>query len=578
YQQVDEAGRPIDFVPVRYISKQDGLGGRLSAREVSLDVAATVFHFRAEVKKRTELLKILVDAELIKEGLATRTVAKTRRKPGFFGMFTPEREAIVDQNGNAQTKNGTESNAYLHANTFMRRMLYGKMKKDEGSVNIFGIKGDVGKIFDSLTRYTGVVKLALNLGIAATNIGVGELTAVKEGIGGNIFTLKDWWYGKKMYAKTVMEALADVGKRNKQNKISRVYNYFDPVDQESYQGDHLGINTNRVKALAGIEILSAPNRVAEYELSSSLMFAIFNQYPVVGPDGKVVKLYDALEPQRDGSMKLKAGHKLQNGKEFNDLMVEEIKQRIVKTYQLMNGVYNILDQPGIKETSWGRLILLMRSWLKPGIDTRWRLKHHSEKLGQVNEGHYISTAIFLRNAFAEGGFINGTLKALRYLSMLGANPEYLLTPLEEKLSPEEKEQLIVLRQANLRKTLFEMYVILGTTMLMMFAWDDDDKDSYTLMLLARMRRELMTFFSPSTAWDVLRSPTVVMGSMEGFGKTVYTLTLGLASGEALDVYEQGPRKGETKIEAAIKDMIPVWSQRNQFEDMERRVRLIQRGW
>ena len=67
------------------------------------------------------------------------------------------------------------------------------------------------------------------------------------------------------------------------------------------------------------------------------------------------------------------------------------------------------------------------------------------------------------------------------------DPELLLLPNELGLPDEKKQQIINMRKANVRKTIFELYVIAGLSVLMFAGFDDDDQDSYALYMLARMR-------------------------------------------------------------------------------------------
>lgn len=579
FRAVDEAGRPVDFVPIRFTSQQTGEDGRLSRREVSLDVATTVFLFITEMNRHDEMMKIVSDVELVKESLGERKVAQTRRKPGFWGLITPDRKYLVGEDGIVLTKSGRQSNAYLNAEQIIRRLLYGQLKKDEGSISLFGTKVDIAKATDLLTKYTGFAKLSLNMGIAATNLGVGEITAVKEAIGGNIFNWSDWRYGKKKFAQVIPQLLGDLGKRSKQTKISRVYSYFDPTDRGKYEHGRLGVDTTRARAILKPDILSSPNKISELELSMSLMFTIMNQYKVIDPiTGKKVPLYEGIEPRGDGSIGLASGFKMEKG-DFTSELIDEVRQKILRTYQKMNGIYNLIDSPGIRETAIGRLVIFMRSWLMPGIEARWRLRNYDDRLKDYDEGHYISAIIFFTNAFhPDNGFVSSIAKSMRFL-IGSTDSNDLLTPSEiEDMSDEQKQQLIALRKANIRKTIFELYMIAGISALMMLAWDDDDRDSYTLMMLARMRRELMTFFSPNTAWDVLRSPSVALDTIEGLSKLTYYSSVGMLTGEAYKLYEAGPRKGESRIESTIKDRVPVLSQRHQFDDLEKKIQLIERGW
>ena len=132
----------------------------------------------------------------------------------------------------------------------------------------------------------------------------------------------------------------------------------------------------------------------------------------------------------------------------------------------------------------------------------------------------------------------------------------------------------------MRKALFELYLITGISLLMGFGWDEDsDDDSYFLYMLARTRRELLSFISPETAWDVLRSPTVAMNTIGGMRKIIYDVGdagFALATGNDLPVYQSGHNKDRLKLVADVTNQLGLrWI--DQFESLGVRTRFIRSG-
>ena len=82
-QITDEQGNPLNYVPIRFISAQDGKKNRMSSDEVSLDVASTVLMFIDEMNRHDELTKVVDQMELAKDILGQREVARTKRKNLF---------------------------------------------------------------------------------------------------------------------------------------------------------------------------------------------------------------------------------------------------------------------------------------------------------------------------------------------------------------------------------------------------------------------------------------------------------------------------------------------------------------
>lgn len=576
FQATDEAGNPIDFLPVRFISRQDGKDGRMSVREVSLDLSSTVLMFLDEMNAHDELLEIVHDLELAKDVLASRDVTKTKRTPGFAGLLSSDRVAVVDNDGYIQTVPGDNSNSYKMAEQFISRMVYGKIKANEGNIKIGKLQVDTAKAVDTLLRYTGIRMMAGNLNVAFSNIATGEATMLKEAIGGRWFTMKDWRYGKAKFFKEIPASAGEIGQRKKTTKFASVFDYFNPEDQ-SRGNLALGKDNTVTKRVLDTQNLNFLNNITTLEMNGSLMLTIMNQYKLQGPDGEK-NLYDALEV-KDGVVKVAKGYTL-NGKPVTDVELNNIRNKIIAVGQRMNGIYNTIDSPGIRAYSWGRLVMMMRNWLKPGIDARWRLQYYDERLGSQEEGYYLSAIRFFSNMFGKDGWITKDINNLKYIIGLGLRDEDLLTPAEqETLSEEQQKELADLRRANVKKTLFELYLIAGLAALAFFGWDeDDDRDSFVLYHIVRLKRELSTFFSPTEAWSVLRSPTVALDTIQRFGQFVDSVTTGVVTGEAFEDYKQGPNKGEMKIWSQLQNKIPFWAQRNQFTDLDRKIDLIERGW
>ena len=580
FRAVDENGKPLNYLPIRFISKQDGQKGRITTREVSLDVATSVGIFMNEMHRYGEMEKILSDLELIKGQLKDRRVINANKRvdyPGIASWLTRERTAVADPvTGLVETKSGSESNTYKAAETMMRRSVYGQFKKDAGEIKVGNTKLDVRKTFDSLIRFTGLRILFGNIAIPLTNLGVGELTMMKEMIGGNIINRKDYVAGQKFSVKVMGESIADLGRREKKTKIGRVFTYFNPMDN-SRPIESIGVDTNWMRTVLP-KITRSLNESTEFKLASTALGAVFNRFNAE-KDGKKVSLYDALEVNMNGKISINKGYTYKGKKELTIEDINEIRDYTLRLYQYMSGIYSKPDSPAIKETVWGELLMFMRDWLKPGINTRWQLKRYDKRLKQDVEGHYISAMLAFNNFFnPENGVIKGTIDSLRMLTWLGvSDEETLLHPNELDMSSEEKEALISMRKANIRKTLVELYLVMGMTMIMASAWAEDDDDSYTLYMLARMRRELLTFVSPTTAWDVLRSPSVALSTVEDFQKIIWHFmdaTGAILTGEQLERYQSGPGKGQTKLFHSLKPILAV----DQLRDLDTKTRLITRGW
>ncbi len=587
FKAVDQNGNPQNYVPVRFIAKQDGKEGRLSTREVSLDLGTTLPLFIHEMDTRAGLTKVASELELGKMVLAERSVMKTKRikGPGLTGLLSSDREGITLESGKLQTIPGEQSNSFAAVDSLLRRILYGQSKKSEGDVEIAGKKFSLSKTIDSFLGFTGFRIMFGNFAIPLTNAIVGEATMVKELIGGNIINKSQWLQGKKYWVNDILPSLKDAGQREKKTKASRIFDYFNPMDNQSAIGD-MTMASRRGKATLNT-ITRTFGNITDHFMAASAVGAVFAKFSAVGPDGKNVRLDKVLEVSESGTVKLADGYTYRGKKSISDKEVEEVKQYSVRLFQIMNGVYNKMDKPAMNEFVVGRLLGFMRSWLKSGVDARWRTKFYDERLRQQNEGHYVSSLVIFNNMFADKGVIMGTVHSLKAMFWMGnTDPKLLLLPNERALPEQEQEDIINLRKSNMRKTTYELIMWATLSLLLHFGWDDDEEDSYARYMMARVRREISTFFSPATAWDVLRSPTVALNSVEAMGKVWYDLIKSGGSyfnGEEQPIYKHGPKKGENKLYIDTMNSlglgtIPSVGFYDQFQDLDTKTRLIVRGY
>lgn len=579
YYSIDENGDRQDYIPTRYVAKQDGQKGRLNTRQVSMDIATTIPVFASEMYARDGMDKVVSVLELGKTVLANRQVmanTKLQQLPGIAGLLTAEREGNILEGGGFESASGETSEAYKAYEAGLRQRVYGQMKKEEGAFNIGNNKFSLSKMADAFLKYSGFNLMFGNIAIPITNKIVGELTTIKEGIGGNFVNLKDLIYGKKLFYKEAFASLSDFAQREKKTKMGRIFEHFNPFGHESIT--NLGTNSNYSKEIFS-KILRTGGSAIEYQIGVQAMGAVMNRFKVTDAEGKEVPLYDALEVD-GGKVKLVKGYTYKGKKEIADADIQQVKDYTLRVYQNIYGVGNALDKSASNEYIIGRLVNFMRGWLQPGINTRWRTKKYDEAFGQYQEGHYISALIAFNNIFTKGGFVDGVVDSVRILSWYGTNkPTLLLHPNELALPEEQQKELISLRKANIRKTLFELYSLVGLSLLFALGWDDDE-DSYAKYMVARVRRELGSFISPTNLWDTLKTPSVAMSSIDGMTKVIYDTQNSIGAmilGEDQPVYERGPGKNQSKLWFDLKKQSGLGAL-TQFEDLGSRIRVQANGY
>lgn len=585
YAQVDQDGHVRRSVPIRYVSKQDGKDGHFKASEISLDVAQTTMMFRHEMHKYGELIDLQDTISLAEIQLSEREVMlhKNSAGTGLTPLLSSEVEGIPLASGKYATISGAQSNIFRAFEELRDREQYGILKKREGETAIGGKKITFSKAIDWLIGASGLRIMFGKIAIPLTNELAGELYMLREMTGGNLVNKNDYFYGQKMYLQQALPSLRDYAKRQKVTEFGKLFTFFNPMDNER-PVHAIGIDSNWMKTTWN-KIVHTGGSAVEYKLAVNTLGMVMHKFKVVNKEGEMVPMDQGVEVSDAGKITLKPGFKYagKDGKStpkstLENEDIDKIINYTLRLYQLMNGVYNTSDKPASHAYIAGRLVNFMRSWLPEGIAARWNTKTKDIGLDETTEGFYVSSLVAFNNMYSEKGFVNGTLGSLKLLFWLEKQDrKLLLLPEERELPEQEQEDLIDMRRANMRKMLFEVAIIVSLGILINAGFDDDD-ESFAKYMLARIQREMQTFYSPMVAWDVLRSPTVALNTVQAMANVTTDFTKGgffYLTGQEQPVLESGPYKGATKAEAALRKLFG--DPTKQFDDLNRKTDFVLSG-
>ncbi len=562
YALVNQSLQPASAVPIRFSSKQDGKKGRFTKEQVSLDIATTTMLFQHNMLEYTGKKEIQADLELAKEALKNRQVIKTKTASYLSGEVV----GTEKEGGGYVTMEGAASNSFAAIEDLLERDLYGKRKKAQKPA----------RVLDFLTKISGFNIMFGNVAIPITNAFMGNFGLFVEAVGSNIITATNLKNGYKLYSKNLLAYGKDFGKRAEESEIGKLLAYFNPLDQNRLV-DSTGINAQYLRD-SWASLMSTGGNAVNHQLAITVMGAVMDRFKVTDSTGKQVPFNEGVEIGSNGKLNLKKGFTYDGKSTITNEQLDKILHYTLRVFHLTSGVYNSVDEGLMNRDFVGRLVSFMRRWLSAGLDARYRRRFKDERLGMQNEGQYISAAIAFNRIFAENGYIAGTVKTIQALMWgSGLNPEVLLLESEKALPQEEQDEIVGLRKANIRKTLMQLYSITILT-LMMFAGEDDE-DDYLDYLTARARREMMTFVDPTTAWDVLRSPTVMMSNILALQKAVYSTVeagVDLSLGNEIDIKERGKGKGTPEWLYNTGRLVGA-NALYQFDDLETSTRLIQDG-
>lgn len=551
FKQADQAEGYERQLPIRFSSKTDGQNGRLSKDEVSLDIAETISLFLQASNTTSEMEKIQPDLELIISQLKDRKLIETRQDSILEYKPVPK---TITSSGLPTMKEGVASEAYQMAETLNKMQVLGQVKKDEGTLKIGDKHFDIRKVIDTILKYTGLKIMVGSIALPVVNRAMSEIQLWKEAVGGNYISATNYAAGLKLYKNVALESIKDMGNKVKQTEFGRLYTFFNPIGDQR-PATVSGVDSTWMRTVW--DNIIHGGSALEYQLSVQIMGAVMDkeQFRITETDGKLCTMADGLIVNNKGQVTLKPGYKYRGKDHITEDELNEVRDYVLRFYQYMNGPRNLGDSAQASHWAIGAMVTFMRRWLVPGVQTRFRkLDLHDLRLQAPTEGHYLSAGIAFNNMFnPKDGFFQKSVNVLRLLTWMGVkDPNMLLTPNELQLNEDEREAIISLRQANIRKSLFELYSIATLTLglFLMSGEDDDDDDNYAKYLALRVRRELVTFIDPVTAWDVLRSPTVALNTIDAMGKLIYATRDAVGAvltNEDMKILESGPGKGYNEL-------------------------------
>lgn len=373
---------------------------------LSTDFSRGMLAMMATTVQYNEMNKVLDSLMLTKDWmLSQRETQKTAGSQVMTDMFTWGREMYINSVNNDV---GASSSAGLLMD-FYEKNVYGRTKKDEGTVTVFGCRVSVDKAVDFLTGYTSVTGLSMNLLGAQANMLVGKLQMIIEAGCGEFFDLKDFAVGEVEYFHLLPELLLELTSNNKSSKLGLLMEQFDVLDDYFNQlkeagfykspiGKMLG-NTNIMflygmgeHCLHAVTMLAVLNRTKLYDTQTNTEVSLLSAYEVnkVGSNGKLnvdTTRYKWIE--RDSKGKMTSTREI-TGDDFT--RVEKIISYCNKS---MHGAFGDVDRGMIHRYAAGRLIMNFRQWMPAHYGRRFRGLHYDADLGEFRRGFYVSAAPFV---------------------------------------------------------------------------------------------------------------------------------------------------------------------------------------
>ena len=521
-----------------------------------------------------EKYSVLPELEVFKEAVATRkTVQKT-----FGGTSKVAKKLGLSKNVPAVIS-GTESNAYKAIQSLLEDRIYGIKSVGSATVN---------KIAQSIMGFTGDLFLIGNYFSAGASLFQGKTMNFIKGVGGLDFNLRDVAKAEAKYDSDVINLIADIGALTPSSRTNLLGEIYDSTQDWSAVSKKFA-GTTKISQLADKSTLHFLTSMAENYIQNTLMYAFLNGIKVknakgqfIDNEGNVVEdkkdamsLDEAYEKDKSGRRlvikKIAQGIELSSGQTYwLDKKNLQQTEFVVKRYlnhinRRLNGNYDKNNQAMAQRAATGKLVMMLRKWLEPGIRRRYRGVgtslvpkeylteedvYYNREIQDLDEGTYTT---MIR-------FIAGIKKDTRKFSM--------------ELVSDRWHQLSLREKSNMKEMTTELATIvlaLITSSLLYGAAQDepDEKQKFAMMMASfytrRLYSELVGFANPREALRILKSPaasiSLVQNSMEIMDRFFEDGITVIAGGE-MERYASGKRKGQLKLTKEINDVIPIFYQLN----------------
>ncbi len=512
-----QSGNEYKSIPIFYTQAID-------IEDVSLDLLGSVMKFTSMTNRFQSLSEIHHEVNMMKDIIGNRTVRKTNGKgEGYLDAATKKLgiDSYIKKNG--------ESNAYYQLAEFINRVVYNEKQIQE---ELFGI--NVTKVANSLMGITATNALAGNLMNAISNVTMGNLMNFSEAAGGQWYGKEDWIKGNGDYWSNINNVVGDFGKLTDKSLQTQLIDHFDAIQGEFTDTFGNKVTSSNAKRLFSTNSLFFMQHIGEHQIQISTMNALMRATKVQTKEGNKISLKDAYELDSKGRLVLK------EGVIFTDIQKELFQNRLHGINKRLQGVYNTFDKAAIQSTTLGRLGMLFRNWVRPGIIRRYGLMKVDYELDDVVEGNYITFFKAIKNNLSD---------LAKFVTFQDNN-------------------LTELQKQNIRRTLVEINAMLGAAILFgLLAGGDDDeeKNSWGENFLAyqsrRLQAELMFYTNPGDFFRVLKTPTATMNQIEKTSRFI-DQCLFTWNPEKLEYQRKSGihEKGDNKSVAYLEKLIPILGQ------------------
>jgi hypothetical protein len=546
-------GEPFYGIPIHHTQN-------MNVEDISPDVFTNILYFADSVNKRTRLQESEAEMLLLKDMLNDRTLEKTTHKGNtVFDVFRASQikkgGSDMSSFGNIPEPAGKGGNSAQKFSEFLDVIYYGQSSLPAG--NIFG-KYSVNQTVDKLLGYMGMTQLAFNIPSATANKAVGELNNIGNAFGGRYWSVADYHNAKMTYnGKYVLSCISDMKNGLPTSLESKILQVFDPM-----QGEFRDM-TGRIIPQSGLlrefrrDHLFFLNHIGEHSMQVTNMIALMNATKLTNTKtGEVKSLHSVIKGVKEGSNEFI----LEDGFEYSAEQTERLRNKLQRINQKLHGNYsNSIDMVMAQRRWYGKLAMMFRKYIVPGMQRRWDVEHLDFETGEFEAGIYVD---------AYQHFINTVVSKVKYHGKALA----IASNSSDKVKARQKAAMI--------QTLFEASMFLLTMLIGNMAVDEDDdkKDpllNYHLaLLMRRVRADLSFYINPLDFFNILKNPTVASNFSIDIIKFILGLLFVWGEDEYYDRNIGAFKKGDSKDMARFMKILPLLRQIKNIQEPDQQIKFF----
>lgn len=571
YVRRDARGRRLQHVPIHY-------RGEVDPKDQSFDLGTLLVlngHASMNYKYKNQ---ILADLQMVQEQLARRRVGQFRGGKQQMMKDSPNRPYTIP---------GEQSKSYKLMDKFMEHRLFGRHTTDEDPLV------DWSKPIGTFMSYTGMLLLGGNVLAGVANTALGESLMLAEAVSGEYIDTKNWRKAQAYYTRHLAngDIVSDIGREKYHSIINLLMKRYDALN--TYQPwSHKFSNKNRAMRMMRQHHIYALNNVGEHMMHNMTLLALLDRTKAanakgewINGDGKVVKSRDeavsvlSMYRAEDGDLILddKVKRIEWDGKFYDpgDDFEFRVTQRTRQLNEFMHGAYADQNSNVLQRYALGRMAIMMRKWIEPGIRRRfsgakrtWEERKEITGMGYGRRGPKWDQQL---DDFHEGTMTT-VYRFYRSIRNSEENFKHALIANWHRMSKSER--------ANIHRVVTEFAIMLPALAFAHIMYsiardieDDDEANRYWYLGYQsnRLFSEMFFFYPPlniQEAYRVLKSPaatiSVIERSMRLFGQVF----------DPWDEYKSGRRKGELKIKKYSKDMVPFFGPVDRMKNMADLVNIV----